>query len=506
MKAGRSWAIVLVIACMITSSLLLLPGCGQEQDEGDGEEGLRIEELEVTVEADPENETLDMTAFIHIRRDSSIEECSFAFIEPTEVNRIYDVGSDRELDYEIDATPYAERGVYGLSIDLGECGEECTVGLTYRYDGQSFYAEDLNPSAAENLVLGQVTADSIYSSHLYYYPYCLGLAERATMRIVVPRGWVGLSSGNLVCNEDLQDGKTLYEYEIPFSSGRLPYPLAIFPYRVTETMYEDRLPVMIYSSGEDVPYAEEKLELITAQILPFLEEIMGPFPFDNLRIVEVFPVQGTTGLATKSLVMLSRETWFGAPIDGDYSRVPAIVLVDEIAHQWNYYKVMFPNYLAEGISQYTTDLFMERYVDPGILAENMESYRQSYAEIADLLNLLKSHKDSGETMEEASAQLNMSVEEIEPYWQYADYGEVPITDPDVYLPLYFIKGALAIDALREELGDETFFAGFRRLFSQGLDEEVTLEYFRECFESESGVSLDDFFRLWYLETGLPPGQ
>ena len=34
---------------------------------------------------------------------------------------------------------------------------------------------------------------------------------------------------------------------------------------------------------------------------------MWEFPFDNLRIVEVFPVEGITGLAAKSLVMLSQE-------------------------------------------------------------------------------------------------------------------------------------------------------------------------------------------------------
>ena len=117
--------------------------------------------------------------------------------------------------------------------------------------------------------------------------------------------------------------------------------------------------------------------------------------------------------------------------------------------------------------------------------------------------ILKSYKDNGETMEEVSKQLEMSVEELEPYWQFADYGDVPITDPNVYVSLYFTKGALAINALREKLGDEAFFKGFKRLFLQPSEEEVTLDYFKECFQSECDESLDAFFEQWYFETGLP---
>ncbi|MBN2026517.1 MAG: hypothetical protein JW854_07160 [Actinobacteria bacterium] len=499
MNSKKPVWIATVIACTMVSCLLLIPGCGQAEDI----RGLQIEKLEVEIEADPENELLEMTSFLHMRIERSIEDCSFAFLQPSEITRVYDARSERELPYEINPYPGAGEGIYELSLDLSKCGEECIVALTYRYDGESFYAEGLNPTTNEGLVLGQITRDSIYSSHLFYYPYS-GEARRASMRIVAPRGWIAVSSGELVTCEELQDGMTLYEYEIPFASGRLPYPLAIYPYEVTEALYDGRLPVSIYACQEDVPYSEEKMELVTGTILPFLEELMGEFPFEELRIVEVFPKTGMTGLATKSLVMLSQDTLFGEPIAGDYSVFPATVLVDEIAHQWNYYKVMFPNYLAEGISQYTSDLFTERYVDPDIMKERMATYREAYANVVGLLAALKSYKDNGETIEEVAERLGLSVEEVEAYWQYADYGEVPISDPNVYLSLYFLKGALAIDALRNELGDETFFAGFRSLFQEASEQEATLDHFEQCFESACGSSLGAFFQRWYYETGLPP--
>lgn len=112
MKAGRPWAIAVVIACMMTSYLLVVPGCGQK------EEGLRIEKLEVTVEADPEKELLDMTALLHVRRDMSVEKQSFGFLKPTEITRVYDVESDRELTYEINPDPQLPKGADNLTIDL----------------------------------------------------------------------------------------------------------------------------------------------------------------------------------------------------------------------------------------------------------------------------------------------------------------------------------------------------------------------------------------------------
>jgi aminopeptidase N len=88
-------------------------------------------------------------------------------------------------------------------------------------------------------------------------------------------------------------------------------------------------------------------------------------------------------------------------------------------------------------------------------------------------------------------------------WPYASAGEVAISDPRVFPTLYFIKGSLALHALRLQIGDEQFFAGFKRLFRVGTTEPVTLDYCREYFEAAHGGSLLDFFQRLYNEPGLP---
>ena len=57
--------------------------------------------------------------------------------------------------------------------------------------------------------------------------------------------------------------------------------------------------------------------------------------------------------------------------------------------------------------------------------------------------------------------------------------------------------------MRTQIGDEQFFAGFKKVFAVGTSEPVTLDYFRGCFESVHGASLASFFQRWYYETGLP---
>ena len=81
---------------------------------------------------------------------------------------------------------------------------------------------------------------------------------------------------------------------------------------------------------------------------------------------------------------------------------------------------------------------------------------------------------------------------------------MPITDPRVFPPLYFLRGVMALQALREKLGDESFFKAFRSLFSaKPMDAAWTLADFREHFEKARGSDLKPFFSLWYESTELP---
>ncbi len=463
-----------------------------------------IEDIEIDLTIDPNGESMTGYVRLHVNNTGD-QQLACLFLKPTKIEYLRDAATGRNVSYQFEQLSLPQYGVYMCTMNLNRFGQKFVLELEYTYSGEDFYGYSLNPATLDNLVFGQITQQSVYCSHLYYYPYIEGQPGQARITIKVPQGWMGVSAGMLQEQESLGE-QSRFVYEIPYSSGRLPYPIAAFPYVMQEMVYQDRVVVSIYSSVGDAEFAQEKLEFVTTKILPFLEELMGNYPFANLRIIEVFPREGNTGLAAKGVVMLSENIWFSAPIGNVYDSIPALVLVDECAHQWNFYHVQFPNFLAEGISEYTDNLFFERFVGSHRLANNMAIYRKAHISIVDLLNRLKSFRDRGMSAEQAAEGLELSVEDIMPFWPYATWGEVPITDPRVFPTLYFIKGALAIHALRLEIGDEHFFQGFKELFSVSSEKPVTLDDYRQCFELVHGASLDDFFQKWYYETGLPFGE
>ena len=493
-RLGLWWAMVRIVLVSVAAVLIfdVLAGAAE------------IEEMEIDLAIDPNGESMTVQVRLHVNNTGN-QQLSCLFLKPTRMEYLREVASGRNVSYKFEQLSLPQYSVYMCTMSLSRLGQKCILELGYAYSGKDFYGYALNPSTMDNLVLGQITQQSVYSSHLYYYPYTDGRGGQARIAITVPQGWMGVSAGVLQEQESLGD-RCRFVYEIPYASGILPYPIAAFPYVLQETIYQDRVLVGIYSSAADAGHAREKLEFVTTNVLPFLEGLMGNYPLANLRIVEVFPKEGNTGLAARGMVMLSENMWFSAPIGGACDSLPAIVLVDECAHQWNAYHVQLPNYLAEGVSEYTDNLFIERFVDSNRIAANMATYREAYAAIVDLLNRLKPLKDKGMSMEQAAGELGLTVEAIVPYWSYATWEELPISDPRVFPTLYFLKGALAIHALRMEIGDEHFFQGFKKLFPVSSDQSVTLDDYRQCFESVHGASLDDFFRIWYYEPGLPFGK
>ena len=464
---------------------------------------VQVTEIDIDLTVDPNAESMTVVTRLHVAENTGDEELLSYFCRPTRMEYLRDVESGRDVSYKIEPVSLPQYGVSQLTMNVARFGRTCTLEVRYVYEGADFYGYAMNPTTLDNLVLGQITRESVYSSHLYYYPFTETGPEQATIAMTVPLGWLGVSGGDLQTWESLENGQSRFVYTIPYASGLLPYPIAAFPYVVEETVYRDRVLVAVYSSSGDARLAREKLGFVTETVLPFLEELMGDYPLSTLRIVEVFPKEGNTGLAARGVVMLSERMWFSETIGEAYGSLPAIVLVDECAHQWNAYHVQLPNYLAEGVSEYTDNLFIERFVDPGGTAARMALYREAYTGIVDLLARLKPLKNQGMSVEQAAAELGLSVEAVSPYWPYANWDELPISDPRVFPTLYFLKGALAIDALRTELGDECFFRGFRSLFSQSSNEPITLDDYRQCFESASDRDLGAFFTLWYDEPGLP---
>jgi aminopeptidase N len=70
-------------------------------------------------------------------------------------------------------------------------------------------------------------------------------------------------------------------------------------------------------------------------------------------------------------------------------------------------------------------------------------------------------------------------------------------------PLNYQKGAWILHMLRGMIGDEKFFKGIRRYYSQYAHGNARSEDFIKVMESASGSSLSAFFHQWLFQTGWP---
>jgi len=471
-----------------------------------------IRSYDIKVSADPGRERLSMRVRVKLDNGALRSKLRFLFTRPSVVDGVYAIVRQNTVPLKYTFKPSPNPVAFWrteMIVTVTNPTPEMYLVFEYRYDKKSFRGYAPNPTTSDNLHLGQVTRTSIYSSHLSYYPQHLdkenGFHETARLSIECPAGWMGVSSGRLLKEvPGAGEGRKTYTYSMAFSSGRLPYPLALYPYQTKSINYGGRLPVTIYHAPSDGAFAAEKLRLIETRILPFLEKRMGPFPFPELRIVEVFPWEGNTGLAARGLVMLSQKRWFAAPIKNKLTSTPAVVLVDEIAHQWNYYRVKLPNYVAEGVSQFTDMLFHEHIRGNKAYRVKVGQYLGAYRRMVKLIKVLRRLKHTKkQTLEQAAASLKLKPAVIRPFWKSADHGETAISDPNTFAALYFIKGALALHALRLKLGGRVFFDGFRRLFQTTNSKELTLGDFRRPFEAAAKTNLEDFFKRWYLSPGIP---
>lgn len=466
--------------------------------------GPHVSKMRIAIIADPKNEKMHVSASVHLQ-NMKPGSYTAVFAEPRVIHRFVEKSSGETVAHKLTPIPGvpAEINLRNMEFTIVSAEPRVVLLLEYAYDRDSLVGYAPNPTTHDNLHLGQLRKEFIFSSHLYYYPMMFSGPEKAELSITAPQGWKGVSSGRLTSVTQGDDGST-FHYHAGNSSGRLPYPLAIYPYEELAFTYDGRVPVTIYHAKADSAYAKQKADLIREKILPFLENLMGSYPFEHLRVVEVFPWEGNTGLAARGLVMLSEKVWFAADIGEDLSVKPAIVLVDEIAHQWNFYRVQLPNFLAEGVSQYTDALFVEKEQGKEAFEQKLAEYTKGCAGYVKLLTELHKLHVEGLSSEDAAKRLKLTGAQIAPLWPYAKRGNVPITDPQVFPPFYFLRGVMALQALREKLGDAAFFNAFRSLFSaKPMDAAWTLADFREHFEKETGSELKPFFSLWYESAELP---
>ncbi len=161
-----------------------------------------------------------------------------------------------------------------------------------------------------------------------------------------------------------------------------------------------------------------------------------------------------------------------------FASFPEFYIAHELAHQWWGQAVGWKNYheqwLSEGFAQYFAALYAKD--------------RRGEATFRDVLRQCRrwamTHSDQG------AIYLGYRLGHIK-------------GDSRVFRALVYNKGASVLHMLRQWIGDEAFFRGVRRFYTENRYKKAGTEDLQRAMEAEAGRSLTRFFERWIYQSGMP---
>jgi aminopeptidase N len=208
---------------------------------------------------------------------------------------------------------------------------------------------------------------------------------------------------------------------------------------------------------------------------------VGDVPYASMNVALVedeLPGGHSPGYMTvlNSPVPTSRFTWRSDP--AAFSGFPEFFVAHELAHQWWGQAVGWRNYheqwLSEGFAQYFAALYAQHARGDRTFVAMLRQFRR---------------------------------------WAIAESDEGPVSlgsrlghiknERRVFRALVYNKGAAVLHMLRRLVGDEVFFNGVRRFYTEQKFQKAGTDNLRAAFEVEYGKPLDRFFEQWINGVQIP---
>ncbi len=219
-----------------------------------------------------------------------------------------------------------------------------------------------------------------------------------------------------------------------------------------------------------------------ADVMRTYAKIIGEAPYPDFTLASVEDnLPGGHSPPYFALVLQPLATspynWAQDPVAFD-SQYPSFILAHEVAHQWWGQAVGWKNYheqwLSEGLAQYFAVLYAASDRGPEMLRTLISQMRQS-------------------------AQ------------QYGPQGPISLGyrlghiqgEGKVFRAVDYNKSAVVLHMLRRLIGDEAFFAGLRRFYTEWRFRKAGTDDIRQAFEAEAKVPLTRFFDRWILAAEIP---
>lgn len=276
------------------------------------------------------------------------------------------------------------------------------------------------------------------------------------------------ANGALVSKEKSDPDKTTWHFQMnnPMSSYLVAFAAGNF--EVVRDTTDSGVPLEMYLPGEYNDYFRYTYKDYRA-IFSIMEQKIGvAYPWQNYKQV---PVRNFlyAGMENTSLTIFSEEFIVDATRynDQNYTNVHA----HELAHQW------FGNLVTEKSA--THHWLQEGFASYFALLVEQELFGDAYFEhqLFEDAEKLKLTSDRGEGEE--------------------------IMSPDASSLTYYQKGAWALHALRNRIGDSAFFESIKTFLNRYAFQTVEVDDFLTIVEEKSGKDMLDFKKEWLQQTSFP---
>lgn len=273
--------------------------------------------------------------------------------------------------------------------------------------------------------------------------------------LTAPAPMSGVANGQLTKSTE-EGGRSTNTWHLAEPASSYLVTVAFGDFQHTDLESESGVPIQIWTDadGEALPGGTGT----TPDAVDWLEEILGPYPFDSLGIVVV---DNDSGMETQTMITLG---------DSAYSLSPAVV-VHEVAHHW-YGDTVSPAdwadvWMNEGMAMYLQGMW-EAEQEGITIAQKMDDW----------------------------AAFEVQLRE----------GAGP---PAAFDPRQFGDGniyygpALMWQELRERIGDDEFFAMVRAWPASQENGNADRDEYWDWIEETTGEELSDFFEDWLLGEETP---
>ena len=451
---------------------------------------------EIDLDFQPERYYLSARARIEVGSQiDALDNLRFNFNPQLEILKVYDQDG-RELFYTQDRL-HQLLYIYFLR----PIPRERTAAV------EIFYRGSLEPpiQTTDIVVAGQYS-ESIsliqprYDSYLYsqsanWYP---APPEdeyfQARLRLIYPPNYVCVANGELVEQGTIDGVRRVLALEKmgnPYGvfATRVPVKYLSFIIGKFDKSYNGNgaaAPAVKIFVSEDIRLQRKTVLEETRTIVRTYEAMFGPYPYEKLTVLQrLWPTGG--GHSPASFVVLNElpraadQPTMVANSDSpvDLSRFREYFLAHEIAHQWWGQAVMSGGYrdqwLSEGLAQFAAAEYLKVKFGP-----------RTYAGI-----------------------LRKFVQWIEKKSRFGPVTlgtRLSLLDFQAYQAIVYNKACVALNLLRDLIGEAAFNRGLRDFFETHKFKPARTSNFMKTMEKASGRDLAAFFRGWFDSHLLPDVQ